>query len=109
MIAEQELFVQAYRTNAWLGSESRSGIGASLAHTKVIRDALPLLFQELGIRTMVDIACGDFNWMSKVCLDDINYIGADIVEALIENNRRKQGKREAASRYRRICTGGEQA
>ena len=40
--------------------------------------------RKLGIRTIVDAACGDFNWMRHiVCNSDIKYQGFDIVEELI--------------------------
>lgn len=41
---------------------------------------------DLKIKTLLDIPCGDLNWMKKVNLSDIDYIGADIVEELIETN-----------------------
>jgi 2-polyprenyl-3-methyl-5-hydroxy-6-metoxy-1,4-benzoquinol methylase len=31
----------------------------------------------LGIRSLLDIACGDFNWLSEVDLSGIDYIGWD--------------------------------
>jgi hypothetical protein len=35
---------------------------------------------------MMDIPCGDFNWMKEVDLSGVDYVGADIVEKLIESN-----------------------
>ena len=35
---------------------------------------------------MVDIPCGDWKWMSKVDLNNINYIGCDVVPDLIKSN-----------------------
>src|SRR5439155_1645639 len=35
--------------------------------------------------------CGDFNWMQHLNLGPVDYIGADIVAALIEENRRMFG------------------
>jgi hypothetical protein len=37
---------------------------------------------------MLDIACGDFYWMSRVDLRTVDYTGADIVADLIMHNRR---------------------
>jgi hypothetical protein len=36
---------------------------------------------------MLDIPCGDWNWMKKVDLSSVSYIGADIVEKLIISNK----------------------
>ena len=40
----------------------------------------------MKITSVLDIPCGDFNWMQKVDLSNIEYIGADIVEELIKKN-----------------------
>ena len=36
---------------------------------------------------MLDIPCGDFHWMKHVSLEGVDYLGADIVRALIEKNK----------------------
>ena len=62
----------------------------------VIREEFPLLLKELGVRTILDIPCGDFFWMKDLPLDVDRYIGADIVRNLIAANRKKfeaRGKR----------------
>ena len=71
----------------WKCPESLSGFGSTLSATKAIRDALPVVFSTFGIRSVLDIPCGDFHWMQHVDLDGIKYIGADVVSSLIEQNR----------------------
>ena len=51
--------------------------------------ALPKVFDDFGIHTILDIPCGDFHWMKHVSLDSINYTGADIVADLIQKNKQK--------------------
>ena len=80
-------FERMYETNLWSGSESRSGVGSTLAATARLRAELPPLLQELGVRRLLDAPCGDFHWMREVDLSGIDYIGADIVPAAIEANR----------------------
>jgi hypothetical protein len=41
---------------------------------------------------MLDIPCGDFHWMNKVDLTNIEYTGADIVKELIERNIKEYGR-----------------
>jgi hypothetical protein len=55
--------------------------------TYALREHLPTLLKQFGIRSLLDAPCGDFNWMRHVagCLD--SYIGVDIVPELIERNR----------------------
>jgi len=33
------------------------------------------LFEELEISSILDIPCGDFNWMKEINLDKYKYIG----------------------------------
>lgn len=83
------IFSDIYRTNAWQDPESVSGRGSTLARTKVIMSQLPLLLQELNAETLLDAACGDFNWMLYTDLGAVKYIGVDVVPDLIKRNRRQ--------------------
>ncbi|HEY6216195.1 MAG TPA: class I SAM-dependent methyltransferase [Pyrinomonadaceae bacterium] len=58
-----------------------------MARTKVITSRLPVLLQELNADSLIDAACGDFNWMRYVDLGSIKYTGVDIVPALVVRNR----------------------
>jgi len=80
-------FTYIYENNYWSGDESVSGKGSSLKATENIRSALQFLFVKYRVRTLFDAPCGDFNWMQKVIAESgINYIGSDIVEAIVEKN-----------------------
>jgi SAM-dependent methyltransferase len=81
------IFSEIYHTNAWKDPESVSGRGSSLARTKVITSQLPVLLQELNANSLLDAACGDFNWMRNAELGSVKYIGMDIVPDLIARNR----------------------
>ena len=81
------VFLDIYSNNAWGGAESRSGSGSSLEQTKTIREQLPNIISNLGVKSFLDLPCGDFYWMRQVPLEVDAYIGADIIEQLIERNR----------------------
>ena len=83
----ETVFSEIYHTNAWNDSESVSGRGSTLARTKVIMSHLPLLLQELHAATLLDAACGDFNWMRHTDLGNVRYVGVDVVPDLISRNR----------------------
>jgi len=84
----QFAFRKIYQENLWGGNESRSGPGSSMAYTEDLRRDLPVFLKMLDCKTLLDAPCGDFNWMRSVELDGINYIGADIVPEIIEQNRK---------------------
>lgn len=79
--------------NQWGSSESLSGHGSTLANTANIRAELPALFRELGVRKVVDVACGDFNWMPEVVeTTGVDYAGYDIVPAQVARNSERHGR-----------------
>ena len=47
---------------------------------------------KLGVRTLLDVPCGDFHWLSHVSLPLERYTGADIVPAMIRDNERQHGR-----------------
>lgn len=86
----ESTFERIFANKEWGDSESVSGPGSSLYSTRIVREELPNLFDKLGIKSLLDIPCGDFNWMSRVELPNgFSYIGADIVPALIKQNRER--------------------
>lgn len=84
-------FTRAYVLNLWEDPESRSGPGSTLARTESLRAQVPALFAELGVRSVLDVGCGDFNWFRTLDLGGIEYTGVDVVAELIEDNRRRYG------------------
>jgi SAM-dependent methyltransferase len=89
----QQIFLKVYERNFWDGLSSVSGPGSSLESTRPLRKALPKLFETLGARSILDIPCGDLHWMKNVSLGVEQYIGADIVLPLIQQNREMFGDR----------------
>ena len=88
-----EVFGQIYRDNLWGSSESFSGTGSEFANTKNIRKELPDIIDRIGAKSLLDIPCGDFQWMKKTDLRNIDiYIGADIVPELISRNQHEHAK-----------------
>ena len=86
--ATSAVFESLYRSNLALGGESVSGPGSSLGQTEHLRRSLPLLLQSLGVRSLIDAPCGDFNWLRHVELGIDSYLGVDIVAAIVERNQR---------------------
>lgn len=79
----RDRFTLIYRRNAWGSKESVSGSGSTFAMTTSIRSLLPVIFKEFEIKSILDVPCGDFNWMKLVDLNGVSYLGGDIVEPLV--------------------------
>ena len=81
-------FTNIYKNNLWSSDESRSGEGSEIEYTAPLRNWLVKNIDLLNIKTFVDAPCGDFNWMKLVVPEvKINYVGLDIVDAVIERNK----------------------
>ena len=88
----KETFTYINENKYWDSEESVSGDGSELAVTKELIKELQFFIKREKTQTILDIPCGDFNWMQHVNLRDVDYIGGDIVENLIENNSLKYGQ-----------------
>lgn len=83
-------FTRIHETNYWASSESRSGEGSTLEATRDVRRALEEFIADHRVTSILDVPCGDFNWMRYLELK-VPYTGGDIVEALIARNRELYG------------------
>jgi hypothetical protein len=89
-MAIRKVFQEIYDRNVTLVGtrlESISGSGSSIEQTKNLIRKLEAAFLIMNIHSILDIPCGDWNWMRRVDTRDMNYIGADIIPDLIEKNR----------------------
>ena len=91
-LTNQERFEMIYNENFWESNESRSGIGSEIKNTKEVLRAIKLIIKQYKIRSIIDIPCGDFNWMSSLDMENIDYKGFDIVRSVIKENNIKYKK-----------------
>lgn len=89
ILPQKYIFNAIYHNREWRDKESVSGPGSNLYNTKFIRPEIQKLLHNYEIKKLLDLPCGDFNWMKELDLSKINYTGIDIVTELIEVNRQK--------------------
>lgn len=65
--------------------ETKCGQGSTIAFTEKLREQLPALFSKLKVKSILDIPCGDGNWMTHTNLSGIHYIGADVNREHVSN------------------------
>ena len=83
-----QIFEWISSTNKWGSEESVSGKGSELARTEAIRAWFPTLLERFDVRSMLDLPCGDLNWLGDLQLPP-TYIGADIVPLLVQRNQQQ--------------------
>ncbi len=88
----ERLFTQHFEENHWQTSDSRSGPGSTLSDTAEVRQQLPKLIAKHQIESLLDVPCGDWAWMQTVDLGLQRYVGADIVQTLVDELRTQHGR-----------------
>jgi hypothetical protein len=81
----RELFSCSPLTNP----ETANGPGCTVEATTDLRAWLPGIFAKYEITSMLDAACGDFNWMQHVDLTGVSYTGWDVEPRMVQENAKK--------------------
>jgi len=85
-----EAFERIYSNKEW-GDGSGSGSSGPAAEKYV--DDVTAFIKAHGIRSVVDLGCGDFQVGQQVWLrGNVSYVGVDIVQSLIECHSKRHGK-----------------
>ena len=89
------VFNSIYKSNHWNKSQkfdlnqsySGPGSAANSIQTNNLISELAKFFKENNIKNILDAPCGDCAWISKIFDTNINYVGIDIVEDLMNKNK----------------------
>ena len=94
-------FSYIYSNKLWVESEdqtSLSGSGSTASATGDLISQLSDFLKQHQCKRLLDVGCGDFNWMQGVP-GDFDYVGIDIVPEVIASNNEKFGN----ARRKFIC------
>jgi len=80
----ESTFVQLYNSNAWGKTKSGTSDDAS---TVSLRKHLQQFIRDYHIKSILDAPCGDNTYIAMMDLDEVTYLGIDIVSQNIELNR----------------------
>lgn len=86
-------FEAIYQNATWGRDETRSGSGARLVEVGNLVETLPGFFAETGIGSLVDIGCGETNWIGGLSAHLDLYIGVDIAPSAIQEARLRRPDR----------------
>lgn len=94
MSSLESVFRWHFEQRTWKrGVGSVSGAGSDVEATDALREGLRRLIEEYQVKSLLDIPCGDGEWMSRTELPAaLEYIGADIVPELVVMNKRSRGE-----------------
>jgi hypothetical protein len=101
-LSPRELFTEIWRSNLWGAEQSRSGLGSEQEATSQLTAELPVLLRHFGIRTLLDLPCGDFGWLAHAGLELDAYLGADIVGELVQLNTARYATADGRISFRKL-------
>jgi len=89
-LSNKDIFSKIYRDYYWKSNESISGSGSDLIFLKNYSKNLEKFIKDFNIKSFFDVPCGDFIFMNEFLKKkNISYKGGDIVQELLENNKKK--------------------
>jgi SAM-dependent methyltransferase len=85
----KEIFTDIYLTKTWQSkvAGTSSGPGSCIECSHAYIDYLNKFIREKNIKSILDLGCGDFNLMKHIDFTNITYLGIDIVDSIINQNR----------------------
>ena len=87
--------LREYRFNAIYSNSNCSGPGSLIENTNLFRKNLQLIIKEYNIKSILDLACGNFIAIKDIIeSNEIKYIGADISINIIEHNKKQYPKQQ---------------
>lgn len=72
--------------------ESSSGPGSSIANTVEVRNLIQKVIVDYGVKSILDLGCGDWNWFKLIDLNGIEYEGWDAGQEMIIANQLHFGR-----------------
>ena len=84
----KEIFADIYEKERW-GKGRGSGPGSSLFSNKKYIPFLENFLRDNNITSVIDFGCGDWQFSQYIDWGDIDYLGLDVVDSVIENNKKQ--------------------
>lgn len=83
-----EIFTKIYDKRIWAKKYETpsSGTGSGVKYNSYYIDFINRLIQTKNITSILDLGCGDWTFTTKINLSNVEYLGVDCVEEVINNN-----------------------
>jgi SAM-dependent methyltransferase len=84
----QATFSEIYDRGVWRGG---SGAGSDVQNALLYEAYVQHLIRQPGVRSIIDLGCGDWRFTRYLDLGDCDYLGVDIVASVVERNQTTYG------------------
>ena len=82
----KKIFTEIYDLEKW-GKGKGSGAGSSFKFNKEYIEFIEHFLIDMGIESVIDYGCGDWQFSQHINWGDTKYLGLDIVDSVIEKNK----------------------
>ena len=89
-----EVFQKIYAKHEWGHGDTDgfySGPGSDSVPARTYAENIRRYIDHEGIRSIVDLGCGDYRVASLLVSEGVHYVGVDVVEDVIASNRERHG------------------
>ena len=89
VISNAVVFSDIYETGAWgvdAEKKGHSGTGSDPRNAKMYIAFLQKTLEDLGIKSVVDLGCGDWRLGKEINWTGIRYLGIDVVDLIVSQN-----------------------
>ena len=95
-----EIFREIYQKNKWGRGDKKffSGIGSLPGNTDAYVTFVNHFIKDNGVRSIVDLGCGDFQVGQRIVTEGNKYIGCDVVPELVDYNSNQFGNENVSFR-----------
>ena len=76
---------EIYEFGGWEGEGS--GPGSKLTHNLVLIDYLNDFIEQNSVSSLIDLGCGDLQWMPHVFASYLEYVGVDFCKNVLDKNK----------------------
>ncbi len=91
-VNNEGIFTHIYESGLWgknTNGKGHSGLGSILKNVKAYVFYLEEFLKKEGIRSVVDLGCGDWSFSQYLNWNDIEYTGIDVVKQVIKENQKR--------------------
>jgi SAM-dependent methyltransferase len=89
----KEVFREIYARNTWGGGSGElcSGSGSAEEFAIPYAETIRRFVEKHALRTVVDLGCGDFSVGRLIASTGVRYLGVDVVDEVVRQNRDRHG------------------
>jgi len=99
----EQVFTEIYKDKKWginFANMGSSGPGSDLSNVREYMEFLQVFINLNKIQSIMDVGCGDFQFMRHMDLRKVKYTGVDCVKSVVKFNNKEFGSDNISFKYK---------